>query len=182
MQNPNRPSIAAVVTCPVSAAVSDANAAIRRRAVPKWWRPSTFATPEADRSTPRPLRCRSSDLGPSVGRAIASDKITATSSLLIALGWCGPATFARQQRRQAVLLGLGQPLVVGVAGHAEHPAGLGNVADLGGMLDESDTTVLHNVFVGHGMAFRSLDLAIQRLPPVTHTCTEAGVARCHPNP
>lgn len=35
------------------------------------------------------MRCRSSDLRPSVGRVIPSDKITAISSLVIALGWCG---------------------------------------------------------------------------------------------
>lgn len=87
-----------------------------------------------------------------------------------------------QQRGQAVLLGHVDPLVVGVAGHAEHAACLSDVADLGGVLDESHTTVVHNVFVGHGMAFRSLNVAIQRLPPVTHTCTQAGWARCHPNP
>ncbi len=89
MQNPNGPSMAAVVTWPVSAAVSDANAATRSRAVPRWCRLRTFATPEAERSTPRALRCRSNDLGPRVGLVMASDKITATSSLLIALGWCG---------------------------------------------------------------------------------------------
>ena len=62
---------------------------IRCLAVPRWWRRRTFATPEADRSTPRFLRCRSNDFGPSVGRAIASDRITATSSEVIAFGWCG---------------------------------------------------------------------------------------------
>lgn len=89
MQNPKGPSIAAVVTCPVSAAVNDASAATLCRAVPRSWRRRTFATPDAERSTPRALRCRRSDFGPRVGRVIASDKITATSSEVIALGWCG---------------------------------------------------------------------------------------------
>lgn len=44
MLNPNGSSMAASVTCPESAAVKDANTAIRCRAVPRWWRPSTFAT------------------------------------------------------------------------------------------------------------------------------------------
>lgn len=86
MQNPNGSSIAADVTCPLSAAVNDAKAAMRSRLVPRCWRRRTFATLEADRSTPRFLRCRSSDRGPNVGRATASDKMTATSSLLHRVG------------------------------------------------------------------------------------------------
>lgn len=74
------------VIVPVSAAVNDANAATRSRAVPRLCRRSTFATPDADRSTPRACRCRSSDFGPNVGRAIASARITDTSSADIAFG------------------------------------------------------------------------------------------------
>ena len=46
----------------------------------------------------------------------------------------------------------------GVMGDAESSAGLGYVADLGSMLKQADATVVHNVFVDHGMASSFLDL------------------------
>ena len=52
MQNPNGPSIAALETCLASAALTDASAATRCWAVPRLCRCCTFATPEAERSTP----------------------------------------------------------------------------------------------------------------------------------
>ena len=67
LQYPNGPSIAALETCLASAALTDASAATRCWAVPRLRRCCTFATPEAERSTPRFLRCRSSALGSAEG-------------------------------------------------------------------------------------------------------------------
>ncbi|HMY09893.1 MAG TPA: hypothetical protein PKE34_09710, partial [Marmoricola sp.] len=68
------------------------------------------------------------------------------------------------------------------AGLACGPAPPPGSRDPGGVLDESDTTVVHNGFLGQPLAFHSLNAAIRRLPHVTHTCTEVGRVRCHPNP
>ena len=75
------------------------------------------------------------------------------------VGLVRPAALTRRERRKSVPLSLLEPLVVALAGHTEHSTRLGDVVDLGGILDETDTTVIHNVFVGHGMASCSLDLS-----------------------
>nr|WP_066889437.1 hypothetical protein [Carbonactinospora thermoautotrophica] len=88
-QNPNGPAIAAAVTCPVSVAVSDANAATRCRRVPRLCRASTLCTPDAERCTPRAASRATSCRAPRVGCATASARISETSSGVIAFGWVG---------------------------------------------------------------------------------------------
>ncbi len=73
------------------------------------------------------------------------------------VGGCSTPTCSRSTPSPESLR-LVQPRVVGLAGHAEHPARLGDIADPGGVLDDPDTTVIDNAPVGHGTT-PSLDLS-----------------------
>ena len=86
-------------------------------------------------------------------------------TLGLVFGLVRGAALLGQQGGQPVLLGSLEPLVVGLARDAEHPAGLAHVVDRGGVVDQPDTTVVHNVFVGHGMASCSLDLSNPETAP-----------------
>ena len=89
----------------------------------------------------------------------------------------GTAVLGQQRAGSIRRCGL-EPLVVGLARDPEHLAGMGLVPALGGVLGQSDTTVIDNVLVGHEMASCSQYLAIQRLPPMTHPNSGG----CHPPP
>ena len=113
---------------------------------------STFCTQDAERCTPRAARWSSSCRAPKVDRATASARIADTS--------CGPhhvrlrrtPPVLGHQRRQPVLLGLVQPLVVPGPGDTGGSAG-GAHADHRRVLEDSDLTGMDDLVRGHGMGF-----------------------------
>lgn len=123
MQNPNGPSLAASVSCPVSVAVSKASAAIRFLAVPSSWR--QYLRDPRSRTVHAPIlevtKQRFRSQGGTRDRLGQDDRDFLAAHCV---GLMRRASLAGQQRREPVLLGLVQPVVVGLSGHAKDPAGL----------------------------------------------------------